>query len=175
MNKQNLIFSLLTVIMFSSCVIVNDYGPYGRDGDAYFGVSYHFAPPYSYWDNNPQIPENPYLGEFYWTDAGIYDFEYFVNPYDYWYGTYTIYRNVGGQGGPYGEAGVDGFDTYLMLFCDPNGWHEDRFEYKSNVQVIKELNKITVVVDEPDQHYKLEMFKTDVLNRPTQNNPKWKQ
>ncbi len=173
MKKQGPIFLLIVIISFTSCVVVHDHGPYGRTGNAYFGVDFHYAPPFSYWDNNPSIPENPYLGDFYWTEAGTYDFEYFVNPYDYWYGYYSIYRNAGTQGGPYGEPGLDGLDTYLMLFCDPNGWHEDRFEHKENVIILREKDKIIVEVDEPGQHYKLEMIKTDVLKRPTNHNPKW--
>jgi len=173
MKKLGYILSLFVVITFSSCIEVYDHGPHGRDGDAYFGVDYHFSPPYSYWDNNPSLPENPYLGDFYWTDAGVYDFEYFVNPYDYWYGQYTVYRNYGTHGGAYGEAGLDGLDTYLMLFCDPNGWHEDRFEYRQNVTVTREQDKVTVEVNEAGQKFKLEMRKTDVLSRPSTQKPKF--
>jgi hypothetical protein len=173
MKKQDLILSLIAIISFTSCVEVHDHGPHGRTGDAYFGVDFHYAPPFSYWDNNPSIPENPYLGDFYWTEAGTYDFEYFVNPYDYWFGYYTIYRNGGTPGGSYGEPGLDGLDTYLILYCDPSGWHEDRFEHKQNVKVIREKDKVTVEVDEPGQRFKLEMFKTDIIQRPTKNNPKW--
>ena len=30
-------------------------------------------------------------------NAGVFDFEYFINPYEYWYGSYTIFRNAGGR------------------------------------------------------------------------------
>lgn len=159
----------------TGCIDHHDYGPQGRDGNAYYGVDFHFNPPFSYWDNNPSIPEKPYLGEFYWTHEGVYDFEYFINPYDYWYGTYTVYRNYGTDGGPYHEAGLDGLDTYLMLFCDPNGWHEDRFEYKENVTVQRYKDRLQIDVEEDEARFSITLIKTDVIERPTLQKPKWKE
>ncbi|MGB0918123.1 MAG: hypothetical protein ACPGU4_11075, partial [Flavobacteriales bacterium] len=50
--------------LLTSCVVVVDpvQGPDGRPGEAYFGIDYDYDMPYSYWDNNPNIPNNPILG-----------------------------------------------------------------------------------------------------------------
>lgn len=116
--------AIIAPLFFTSCIVVdNSPGPNGRDGNAYFGVDYERRAPYSYWDNNSSIPFNPILGEYYLTRPGIYDFEYFINPYDYYYGTYEVYINRGGLGGAHGEPGFDGLDTYLMFIADPDGYH----------------------------------------------------
>jgi len=176
MKNLKRIYPLLAVIIISmsSCIYVDDTGPRGRDGQAYFSVDYHFSMPYSYWDNNPGIPDNPYLGDYYRTQEGDFDFEYFINPYDYWYGTYSIYRNYGGPGGSYGEAGYDGIDTYLTLYCDPNGWHEDRYEYKDNTTVTREKDRITVSIETDEGRIEMDMRKANVHTRPSHQSPKWK-
>ena len=50
-------------------------------------------------DDNPAVPDNPFFGEYHRTLDGIYDFEYFINPYEYWWGTYEIYVNPGTASG----------------------------------------------------------------------------
>ena len=69
--------------LLASCTFIVDpvQGPDGRPGDAFFGIDYDYAMPYSYWDNNNNIPNNPVLGAFYPTNTGVYEFEYFINPY----------------------------------------------------------------------------------------------
>jgi len=104
-----------------------EYGPRGYDGQVFFGVSYSSFPPYSYGDNNPSIPFNPTLGETYASHPGLYHFEYFINPFEYWEGTYELWINPGGPGGEFGTPGLDGRDNFLMLICDPQGYYEDRF------------------------------------------------
>ncbi len=159
-------------ILLSSCVFVVDPvpGPDGRPGDAFFGVDYDYALPYSYWDNNPNIPNNPVLGSFYPTNAGVYEFEYFINPYEYWYGNYRIFRNAGGPGGVNGEPGAPGLDTYLMLICNPDGFYEERANYK----VTAEMGE-TIVIEElvGNNKIRIEMTKTNTDIRPTQNVPKY--
>lgn len=124
MKKLHYILILVLPLFFTSCVVIdNTPGPNGRDGDAYFGVDYEYRAPYSYWDDNNSIPFNPILGEYYGTYPGIYEFEYFINEHDYWYGTYEIRINRGGLGGPNGERGYHGADSYLMLIADPDGFH----------------------------------------------------
>lgn len=171
MNHRNLIFlTVFSLVAFKSCILHTDHGPDGRDGRAYFGVDYHFQPPYSYWDDNPYIPENPALGAFYETLPGTYSFEYFVNPFDYWYGTYQIWIERGTQGGPFGEEGLDGLNTYLMLYCDPDGWHEEFFSYPQGKAVIqREKGYVKIKVDEPGHYFVLEMRLTDVLSRKPQS------
>lgn len=175
MKTQFGYFAALFVIFsisLSSCVFVVDPGPGpdGPAGNAFFGVDYDYSMPYSYWDNNASIPDNPVLGSFYPTNTGVFDFEYFINPYEYWYGTYRIFRNAGGPGGPNGQVGVQGADTYLMLICNPNGFYEERSNYKVEAQMgetirIEELvgnNRIEIV-----------MTKTTTDLRPTTNEPKY--
>ncbi|NUM50440.1 MAG: hypothetical protein HUU48_04925 [Flavobacteriales bacterium] len=154
--KKIIPFSLLiiTSILLTSCVTVvnNTPGRPGRDGRAFFGINYQHRAPYSYWDNNPAIPNNPTLGNYFPTAPGIYQFEYFVNPYEYWYGTYEIAINLGGPGGPHGEPGFDGKDTYLMLFCDPNGFYTHFNQYRTSGSY-NEANS-TVVIERVEEGYK---------------------
>jgi hypothetical protein len=71
MKKLTIIFPILIALIFTSCVVVdNSPDPYGRDGNAYFGVDYEHYAPYSYWDNNNSIPYDPILGEYYHTNSG---------------------------------------------------------------------------------------------------------
>jgi hypothetical protein len=171
MKHRSLIFlTVFSLLLFDSCIFHTDYGPDGRDGRAYFGVDYHFQPPYSYWDDNPFIPENPVLGAYYETLPGTYSFEYFVNPFDYWYGTYQIWIERGTEGGPYGEAGMDGLDTYLILYCDPHGWHEEFFTYpQGKVNVTREKDHVRIEVNDPGHYFVIEMTRTDILNRKPQS------
>lgn len=164
---KNLTFILITflTISFTSCVVIdNTPGPNGRDGNAYFGIDYEHEPPYSYWDNNKSIPYDPTLGDYYYTAPGIYDFEYFINEYDYWYGTYEIWVNVGGIGGPHGEPGYDGLDSYLMLITDPNGFHEHRESWKMENDM---ANNEALVIEKHigEFNYKITIQKANTLNR----------
>lgn len=161
-------------ILLTSCVFVVDpvQGPDGRPGDAFFGIDYDYAMPYSYWDSNPNIPNNPILGSFYPTNQGAFQFEYFINPYEYWYGTYRIFRNAGGIGGPNGEVGAPGLDSYLMLICNPNGFYEERANNKTDVPV--EMGKtITIERLVGTDRIQIIMTKTTIQERPTQNEPKY--
>lgn len=151
-------------LFITSCIIVdNTPGPRGRDGQAFFGVDYERAAPYSYWDNNNAIPYNPILGEYYLTRPGIFEFEYFINPHDYWYGTYEVWINPGGPGGLHGEPGYHGSDNYLMLICDPNGFHEHRTHFRVN-----EEEPLVVEQTQGDYKYKITIQKGNVLSRPAQ-------
>ena len=177
-QSKNLVLLLLLslILLFNACEVVvvnNTPGPYGHDGYAYFGVDYETYPPYSYWDNNPAISYNPDLGVYYTTNPGIYDFEYFINPDEYWYGTYEIWINLGEPGGPYGEAGADGMDTYFMLICDPDGYHIHYDEsYKTNLVVVSDT--IPVVIEEKNGklNYRISIQKGNVKNRPA-HQPKY--
>jgi hypothetical protein len=176
MKTQIKVLSVLlgASLFLSSCVFVVDpvQGPNGRPGDAFFGVDYDYSMPYSYWDNNPNIPLNPILGQFYPTNAGVFEFEYFINPYEYWYGTYRIFRNAGGPGGPNGEVGAPGLDTYLLLICNPNGFYEERANAKTEVPVPMG-ETITISRDVGNDRIEIVMTKTTVQDRPTSNEPKY--
>ncbi len=142
MKKLIINLGIILITGLSSCVYVVDTpGPPGRNGRAFFGVDYERFAPYSYWDNNPSIPFEPILGHYYQTGTGIFDFEYFVNATDYYYGTYEVWINPGGPGGSYGEPGFDGLDTYLMLVLDPYwGVSEWRDSYKTGEPIVIERN-----------------------------------
>ena len=169
---KSLSVALSVSVLLSSCVFVIDPvpGPDGRPGDAFFGIDYDYAIPYSYWDNNANIPNNPVLGSFYPTNAGVFEFEYFINPYEYWYGTYRIFRNAGGPGGTNGAPGAPGLDTYLMLICNPDGFYEERGNYKVNAEMGE-----TIVIEEMvgNNRIRIEMTKTTTDIRPTTNEPKY--
>ena len=158
----------ISIFFLSSCIVVdNSPGPQGRDGLAYFGVDYDYQPPYSYWDNNKSIPYNPVFGEYYRSYPGTYRFEYFINEFDYWYGTYQIWVNRGGPGGSNGRPGYDGVDNYLMMICNPNGFYEYRENWKINANE-------PLVIDQQigDYYYKITIQKGSVLTRPAQK-PKY--
>jgi hypothetical protein len=159
------------LFFLNSCVYVVDTpGPDGQPGEAFFGVDYDYALPYSYWDDNRSIPFNPVLGTYYPTGTGIYNFEYYINPYDYWYGTYQVFRNAGQLGGSGGRPGADGADTYLMLICNPDGFYEVRSNYK----VAGALGE-TIVIEETvgENRFRIEMTRTNTDLRPSVNEPKY--
>ncbi len=178
-NLRKTVTTALGLIFMSTllvnCVTVTDQGPRGRDGKVYFGIDYDYNPPYSYWDNNFEIPNNPVLGHMYRTSPGIYEFEYFINPYEYWYGTYTLYEDRGGLGGPYGERGADGWDTYLLLICNDNGYYTESWEECGCYRSASDDGEITI--DGGTQHtgkFTVKMKKTTVSERPSVNTPKYK-
>jgi len=160
------------VTLLASCTIIVDpvQGPDGRPGDAFFGIDYDYAMPYSYWDNNNNIPNNPVLGSFYPTNTGVYEFEYFINPYEYWYGTYRVFRNAGGPGGSNGAVGYPGLDTYLMLICNPDGFYEERANNKRTTEMGE-----TIVIEEMvgNNKIRIELTKTTTDIRPSTNEPKY--
>lgn len=160
-NSSILLFLVVTLWVYASCT--RSYtapGPPGRDGRIFFGIDYDYQHPYSYWDNNPDVPNNPIPGNYHLTHSGTYDFEYFINPTDYWYGTYTLWANAGGPGGPHGRPGIDGMDTYLMLICNPEGYYEERFEsYKKETPLGKQI-----IVE--GANYRIVMYKTNTMKRP---------
>ncbi len=157
---------IMMVTSLSSCVYVaNTPGPPGNPGRAYFGVDYGDYHPERYWDNNPSIPTNPFLGEYYPTRAGVFEFEYFITPYDYWWGTYEIWINPGGPGGPHGEPGFNGADSYLMLIGDRFGMYEERLNKTSEEPIVFEDQVGTT-------KYKITMQKANIYSRPA-HDPKF--
>lgn len=165
-----LLLSIISLLFFNGCdvVVVNNApGSFGRDGLAFFGVDYETYPPYSYWDDNAAIPYNPELGYYYETAPGTYNFEYFVNPSEYWYGTYEIWINPGMPGEPNGVPGADGMDTYFMLMCDPNGYHMHYDEsYKTSADTMSETIPVVIEKREGKFNYRLTIQKGNVNTRP---------
>lgn len=172
MNARKNILSLLlfSALILGGCIQIDNYGPHGRTGKAYFGIDSDWSPPYSYWDNNQSIPSNPFLGEFYRTQPGRFNFEYFINPSEYWYGTYEIWEIRGEPGLQNGRPGRDGPDNYLMLICNPNGfyfddWQEGHSSYRSADTLIFESQS-------SDQRIRIEMIRTTRQERAPQE-PKY--
>lgn len=163
----------LMVIFMTSCINYTDYGQRGEDGRAYFGIDYDFNPPYSYWDDNMSVPQNPYFGEFYRSEPGIYDFEYFINPWEYWWGTYTLYENEGEWGGTNNTPGQPGADTFFLLICNENGFYSETWEDDWYRTAVNENG--TVLIEGTDgARFKLEMRKSTVTERPAKGNPKFR-
>mgnify|MGYP006928220116 CR=1 FL=1 len=162
--------------MLSSCIVITDseYGPDGKDGRAYFGIDYDWNPPYSYWDNNVNVPDNPFFGEHYRTHPGTFEFEYFLNEYDYWYGTYSMWVIHGEHGQPYNQPGADGADNYLLLICNENGFYFERWDECDCYRTLADGTQV-IEFQEGDKHFKIEMKKTNTTERPTRNVPKYKQ
>lgn len=169
---RNVMMMLFVSILGSACY--HDHhghyhdvgpGPHGLDGEAYLSIDYTYQHPYSYWDDNPDLPYNPTIGVFYYTYPGIYEFEYFISPYDYWYGTYELWVNYGEPGRPHGEPGFDGADNYFTLFCDPDGfWMSLQGDYYK-----KGGNKqLTITQDLGSLKLKIVMQKANINDRPAQ-------
>ncbi|MCC7331514.1 MAG: hypothetical protein IT232_02800 [Flavobacteriales bacterium] len=167
--KKLLFISLIFIgLSLTSCIVVDSCpGPNGRDGYAYFGVDYDRFPIYSYWDNNNSIPHNPIIGQYYLSGPGTFQFEYFINEHEYWYGTYQIWINRGGPGRPDGIPGFDGADTYLFLVCNPNGF----YEYRENHQR-KELDIKTAEGSFGNYKIVVNAQKTTIEERPA-HSPKY--
>jgi hypothetical protein len=162
----------MSVIALQSCIVVAEYGPPGRDGKAFFGIDYDFNPPYSYWDNNPNMPSAPFFGEYYRSNAGRYNFEYFVNQTDYWYGTYEIFIHRGQAGQPMGEPGADGMDTYLMLICNDEGFYfEDQAGIWCDIRLENGIQHIEM--NNGEQHFIITMQKTSIKDRKPEGIPKF--
>lgn len=168
--QHNVLFSamlaLLLATSLSGCIVVADYeyGPNGRDGKAFFGVDYDYHEPYSYWDNNPSLPNQIWYGELYRSNPGTYDFEYFINQDEYWYGTYSLRINLGEPGQPYNQAGLDGENTNLLLICNENGFYYDRWEDCDCFKSKSDTHQI-FEIDEGKYKFTIEMHKTNVNER----------
>ncbi|MGB0424846.1 MAG: hypothetical protein ACPGED_10995 [Flavobacteriales bacterium] len=158
--------ALLLGTSLSGCIVVADYeyGPNGRDGKAFFGVDYDYHAPYSYWDNNPSLPNQIWYGELYRSNRGTYDFEYFINQDEYWYGTYTLRINQGEPGQPYNQPGLDGEDSNLLLICNDNGFYFETWDDCDCYQT-KSANHQVIEINEGKYNFTLEMKKTTVADR----------
>ncbi len=165
--------SISLAMFLTGCIIVTDYGPNGNNGKVYFGIDYDYNAPYSYWDNNPSTPNAPFFGEYYRSYAGTFQFEYFVNQYEYWYGTYQLRINPGQAGQPYGEPGRDGIDNYLLMICNDDGfyfesWNECNCGYRSEIDGV-----LTYDIETDKANYRIEMRKTTIQERKPQAIPKY--
>lgn len=173
LKRFSLPLLLIGLLSFSSCIIVSDYGPNGKNGKAFFGIDYDFEPPYSYWDNNPSMPNSPFFGEMYRSNPGIYQFEYFVSPFEYWYGTYQIRINPGQPGQPYGEPGRDGQDSYLLLICNEDGFYFDDWTGCNCGYRAIEGDTHIFEIESGRSNFRVEMKKAHVNERAPEGIPKY--
>jgi hypothetical protein len=173
-NLKAMIISV-SIMSLSSCIIVTDteIGPHGLDGRAYYGIDYDFNAPYSYWDDNNMVPNNPFFGELYRTYPGVYEFEYFINPYDYWYGTYEVWTIAGEPGQPYNIPGADGPDTFLMMICNDEGFYFERWDDCECYRTLEDGTHIIEYSNE-GQNFRVTMKKANISERPSTKVPKYK-
>ncbi|NQX90705.1 MAG: hypothetical protein HRT74_00920 [Flavobacteriales bacterium] len=162
-------------MMLTGCIVVADYeyGPHGNDGRAYFGVDYDHFEPYSYWDNNFSTPDQMWYGEMYRSQPGTYDFEYFINEDEYWYGTYSLYVNAGQPGQPYNQPGLDGEDTNLLLICNYNGFYFESWETCNCLRSGDDQHQV-IEMTQGKHNFKIEMWKTNVRDRAPKGTNKMK-
>ncbi|MFZ6052772.1 hypothetical protein [Halocola ammonii] len=157
---------ILLATLLASCIEINTCGPQGPRGKAYFGIDYDYNPPYSYWDNNPALPNNPFFGEYYRTNPGVYNFEYFINPVEYWYGTYEIWELEGEPGYSDGRPGRRGPDNYLMLICNNNGFYFDRWSEGTTTHRSGDTLVVETITE--DKKFRIEMIQTTKQQRTPQ-------
>ena len=107
--------SIMWILTLILVVFVLGCGDDGEDGDAFLRITWLYGP-FSYWDDNPYIPEIVVNGQYYRCGPGSYDFEYWSWDDSYWYGYYTlsIYR---GEKGKFLTDGDDGPDRFFTLQC----------------------------------------------------------
>jgi hypothetical protein len=170
------LLGIVGLVSFQSCIIIEDdevrYGPDGRDGKAFFSIDYDWNPPYSYWDNNPSMPDNAFYGEYYRTNPGVYDFEYYVSPWEYWWGTYEVFVYPGMPGQPNGIPGANGSDTYLKMICNDEGFYFEGDVDCTCIRTVEANGDIVVEVKDAERHFKVTMRKALVKDRPSVNQPK---
>lgn len=111
---------LLAVVMIFGC------GKDGKDGEAYLRITWLYTP-FSYWDDNSDIPYGFQNGVYYNTDPGTFNFRYTDWQGTTWTGTYKISINKGTKGELFSD-GKDGADKYFTLQCFSIGpsLYEDR-------------------------------------------------
>ena len=71
---------------------------------------------------------------------------------------------------PSSSGSVSSLDTYLMLICNPDGFYEERGNYKRSAEIGE-----TIVIEEMVGNNKIhiELTKTTTNIRPTVNEPKY--
>jgi hypothetical protein len=126
------------------------WGYDGVTGQAFFGLDWQDASPTYLWTNNQAIPSTFQYGAYYWSYPGGYELYYegrvlenccYV-PY-HWNVHFDIWVHPGTAGGC-GVNGINGPDSYLMIYCGPYGPYETRTN-KMGVQ------KFTVLSDTGDE------------------------
>lgn len=109
-----------------AAVLVVSCGVSGDPGHCYISVDWEYYGPeygvYLYEDDNPDVPDLEFIdpGFYYDSYPGVYEYYYESEDEDYVYyytGTYTLFQNLGTQGGVFND-GMDGADTYFDLYLE---------------------------------------------------------
>ncbi|MDY6792863.1 MAG: hypothetical protein SWH54_16485 [Thermodesulfobacteriota bacterium] len=148
MKKLIFVFVLLLISMMG----LTGCGDDGDDGNSYVAIDWVYAP-ISYWDDNPGIPSVFYRGEYYLTQAGIYNFDYVAWDGSGYIGTYTITVDEGEDGSLFSD-GDDGDDLYFTIWLLSSGPVLNRASLMLGEETEKVLN---AGLDESDN--------TDTLSR----------
>lgn len=124
-----------------------NYGPNGADGFSFLALDYSSVAPDYIWGDNMAIPSAFYFGEFYNSAPGTFNLYYeggymqgccFVEYY--WDVEYNIWFHPGTSGGPCGQAGLNGADSFLTIWMDPEGPDFARINKKEDVDMKVELD-----------------------------------
>lgn len=157
-KPKQLLFALATALLMigsSGCIVQDSpdpcYGGYdGRDGRSFFSVDWSTDVPDYLSTNNTAIPPVFTYGDYYESAPGTFDLYYegsFVEdccPKEYfWDVTFDVWFNAGTVGGPCGQNGFDGADSYLTLITSPYGPYESRI----NKTIPSEVNGMKVISD----------------------------
>lgn len=143
---KTIIYFLLALTLFQSCVYYDYEGRDGRDGDAFFKINWEESEPYLI-DAGGVIPTNFYYDTYYKTNPGYYvvyyEYEYFtefgrvIEPYEIEVEVF----NYEGEDGDRNYDGKDGDDVYFELVLFPDGYdYYHQVDYKS-----EQVNERTLI------------------------------
>lgn len=145
--RSILIFSLFSLMIFSSCEKDNYYGFDGRPGRAFLSFTWIDAKPMYLEAGTYDIPRVFEWGKYYRAYPGLYKLYYegeYWNGHAYmfyaWEMDYEIWVNPGEPGG-YGYNGRDGRDTYFTMELSPFGpyyYYDNGYKNDSGNEVIIE-------------------------------------
>lgn len=100
------VLGLAAIVLLASC------GVPGSDGQSYVALDYSVAPEAIYF---PSFPQTVFFGEYYEHAAGDHSGEYIAWDGTYWWFTYTILIDEGGEAPLFG-VGDHGDDYYFSIW-----------------------------------------------------------
>ncbi len=126
-------------------------GPSGYNGSSFLGLDYWTVEPSYIWGNNTAIPSYFHYGLNYLSNPGTFYLYYEGSYIDgcclvqyYWDVEYNVWYHPGSVGGPCGQPGVNGADSFLTIWMDPLGPDFSRINKKGD-------ESIRLVLDSPDK------------------------
>lgn len=192
LTLSTLKIAILSLVLFATGCQVNVYdddpgpppcggGPYGLDGQAFIALDYSSVEPSYIWGNNGRIPSHFAYGQYYLSNPGTYDLYYEGSFLDgccvvdyYWDISYDLWYHPGTAGGPCGQPGMDGADSFLTIFMDPDGPGISRINKKAdeNFQILERTEE-TVVTQEKRGEFTLKVTYTKLkASKKDQLDPK---